>query len=145
MHRILFICYGNICRSTMAQSVMTDLVWKAGRAGEFEIDSAATSRAALGRTPHPKTQARLERAGVPVMPHRARQVKASEYDDWDLFIGMDRMNVQALRQIFGTDPEHKICKLGGKRDIDDPWYTDDYDATYDAVLAGCQRLLKQLS
>ena len=144
MHRILFICYGNICRSTMAQSIMCDLVWKAGRVGEFEIDSAATSRAAIGQKPHPGTQARLKRAGVPLVPHRARQVRENEYGEWDLILGMDRMNVRALRQIFGDDPEGKIGRLIPTRDIDDPWYTGDYDATYDAVLAGCQALLKRL-
>ena len=144
MHRILFICYGNICRSTMAQSVMSDLVWKAGRAGEFEIDSAGTSRAAIGNKPHPGTQARLKRAGIHVVPHRARQVRAGEYDDWDLFVGMDEMNVRALHRIFGTDPAGKIITLCGEHDVDDPWYTGDYDATFDDVLAGCTALLARL-
>ena len=143
MHRILFVCYGNICRSTMAQSVMVDLVCKAGRKGEFEIDSAATSTASLGKPPHPGTIDVLQRAGVPVIPHRARQVQASEYGSWDLIIGMESMNVRDLLAIFGSDPQHKVRRLL-PRDIPDPWWTHDYDASYRDIREGCEALLAEL-
>ena len=144
MHRILFVCHGNICRSTMAQFVMEDLVRKAGRGDEFLIDSAATSTEELGNPPHPGTVERLRRAGVPVGAHRARQVRRDEYDSWGLIVYMDGENRRGLARIFGGDPAGKCRALlsfaGMDRDVADPWYTGDFDATYRDVLAGCQAL-----
>lgn len=148
MHRILFICHGNICRSTMAQFVFADLVDRAGRAGEFVIDSAATSREELGNPPHHGTVCKLRQVGVPVLEHRARQVACDEYSDWDLIIYMDANNERSLMRLLDGDPEHKCRKLmsyvGSSRDVADPWYTGDFDATYRDVLAGCQGLLTSL-
>ena len=148
MHRILFVCHGNICRSTMAQFVMEHLVRAAGREGEFEIDSAATSREEIGCPPHRGTVAKLRRMGVPVGEHRARQVRADEYGDWDLIVCMDEENLWGLRRIIREDPEGKVRKLlsfaGSGRDIADPWYTGNFDDTYDDVLEGCEALLAQL-
>ena len=111
MHRILFICRGNICRSTMAQFVMEDLVRRAGRGAEFTIDSAATSTEELGNPPHPGTVRVLNRAGVPVGEHRARQVRRAEYDDWDLIVYMDAENARGLRRILDDDPNGKCVRL----------------------------------
>ena len=149
MHRILFICHGNICRSTMAQFVFADLVNRTGRAGEFIIDSAATSREEIGNPPHHGTVRKLRQVGVPVIEHRARQITRTEYKDWDLIIYMDANNERNLMLILGADPEHKCRKLisyaNSSRDVADPWYTGDFDATYRDVLAGCQGLLASLS
>lgn len=148
MHRILFICHGNICRSTMAQSVMAHLVAEAGRVDEFVIDSAATSTEEIGRPPHRGTQAKLAAEGVPLVPHRARQVTRAEYDQWDHIIYMDAENKRGLARIFGDDPAHKVerlldgCDL--PRDVADPWYTGDFETTWRDVLAGCQGLLAAL-
>ena len=101
MQRILFICYGNICRSTMAESVFTELVRRAGRAGEFVIDSAATSTEEIGNPPHHGTIAKLREVGIPVVAHRARQVRRAEYGDWDHIVYMDDENARALFRIFG--------------------------------------------
>ena len=148
MHRILFVCHGNICRSTMAQFVFADLVERAGRAGEFVVDSAATSREELGNPPHRGTVRKLREVGVPVLSHRARQVARGEYDDWDLVIYMDAENERGLMRIFGGDPARKCRRLlsfaGVDRDVADPWYTGDFDATYRDVLAGCTALLEEL-
>lgn len=148
MHRILFICHGNICRSTMAQFVFADLVDHAGRAGEFVIDSAATSREEIGNPPHHGTVRKLRQVGVPVLEHRARQVARDEYNDWDLIIYMDANNERNLMRLLDGDPEHKCRKLmsyaGSSRDVADPWYTGDFNATYRDVLAGCQGLLASL-
>lgn len=148
MHRIMFVCHGNICRSTMAQFVFADLVDRAGRAGEFVIDSAATSREEIGNPPHHGTVRKLRQVGVPVLEHRARQITRDEYNDWDLFIYMDANNERNLMRILDGDPEHKCRKLmsyaGSPRDVADPWYTGDFDATYRDVLAGCQGLLASL-
>lgn len=149
MHRILFICHGNICRSTMAQFVFADLVNHAGRTGEFVIDSAATSREEIGNPPHHGTVHKLHQVGVSVLEHRARQITRTEYKDWDLIIYMDANNERNLMRILEADPEHKCRKLmsyaNSSRDVADPWYTGDFDATYRDVLAGCQGLLASLS
>ena len=92
MQRVLFICYGNICRSTMAESVFTELVRRAGREAEFVIDSAATSTEELGNPPHHGTVAKLREVGIPVVAHRARQVRRAEYGDWDHIVYMDDEN-----------------------------------------------------
>lgn len=154
VHRVLFVCHGNICRSTMAESVFTELVHQAGRSDEFVIGSAATSTEEIGNSPHYGTVAKLRQVGIPLVPHRARQVRANEYANWDLIIGMDSANMRNLRRIFEREPEAqaddcaKLIKLlsltGSDRDVADPWYTGNFDATYEDVLAGCKALLKQL-
>lgn len=148
MHRIMFVCHGNICRSTMAQFVMEDLVRRAGRGAEFTIDSAATSTEELGNPPHPGTVCRLRAAGIPVGAHHSRQIRHDEYDDWDLIVYMDVENARGLKRILKDDPAGKCRPLlsfaGENRDVADPWYTGDFDATYRDVLAGCEGLLEQL-
>ena len=132
----------------MAQFVFADLVDRAGRAGEFAIDSAATSREEIGNPPHHGTVRKLRQAGVPVLEHRARQIARDEYNDWDLIIYMDASNERNLMRLLDGDPGHKCRKLmsyvGSSRDVADPWYTGDFNATYRDVLAGCQGLLASL-
>ena len=148
MKRILFVCHGNICRSTMAQFVMEELVRRAGREGEFAIDSAATSREELGNPPHYGTVGKLRREGIPVDHHRARQLRRDEYDAWDHIVYMDAENARGVASILGGDPDGKVSRLldwaGRSRDVADPWYTGDFDATYRDVLAGCEALLAAL-
>lgn len=148
MQRVLFICHGNICRSTMAESVFTELVRRAGRAGEFVIDSAATSTEEIGNPPHHGTVAKLREVGIPVVAHRARQVRRAEYGDWDRIVYMDAENARGLRRIFGDDPDGRITRLldwtDRPGDVADPWYTGNFDATYRDVLAGCAAMLEQL-
>ena len=148
MQRILFICHGNICRSTMAESVLTELVRRAGREAEFVIDSAATSTEEIGNPPHHGTVAKLREVGIPVIVHRARQVRRAEYGDWDRIVYMDAKNARGLHRIFGDDPDGKITRLldwtERPGDVADPWYTGNFDATYRDVLAGCTAMLEQL-
>ena len=148
MTRVLFICHGNICRSTMAQSVFAELVRRAGREDEFVIDSAATSTEEIGNPPHRGTVAELREVGIPVVEHRARQVRRSEYDTWDYIIYMDSENRRGLKRIFPSDPAGKITRLldwtDRPGDVADPWYTGDFDATYRDVLDGCTALLARL-
>lgn len=148
VHRVLFVCHGNICRSTMAESVFTELVHRAGRAGEFVIDSAATSTEEIGNPPHHGTVAKLREVGIPVVAHRARQVRRAEYGDWDHIVYMDDENARGLYRIFGKDPGGKISRLldwtDRPGDVADPWYTGNFDATYRDVLAGCTAMLEQL-
>ena len=148
MTRILFICHGNICRSTMAQFVMEELVRRAGREDEFVIDSAATSSEELGNPPDHGTVAKLRAEGVPVGRHRARRMRREEYDSWDHIVYMDAENARGLGRILGGDPDGKVSRLldwtARPRDVADPWYTGDFDATYRDVRAGCEALLAAL-
>ena len=148
MKKVLFICHGNICRSPMAEFVMKDLVAKAGLSDKFEIASAATSTEEIGNPPHHGTIAKLREVGIPVVAHRARQVRRAEYGDWDHIVYMDDENARALYRIFGKDPDGKISRLldwtDRPGDVADPWYTGNFDATYRDVLAGCTAMLEQL-
>ena len=148
MIKILFVCHGNICRSTMAESVMTHLVRQRHLEHQFQIASAATSREEIGNGPHYGTVGKLRSVGIPVIPHRAVQMSKQDYDKYDYLIGMDDANIRNMTRMCGGDPEHKISLLlswaGEERDIADPWYSGDFDATYADVLKGCQSLLEKL-
>lgn len=143
--RILFVCHGNICRSTMAEFVMKDLVARRGLADRFCIESAATSTEELGNPVYPATRAILEREGIDCSGKVARQMKRSDYDRFDLIIGMDEQNIRNMLRILGGDPQGKVHKMlefaGREGDVADPWYTRDFEATYDDVLDGCVGLL----
>ena len=147
--RVLFICHGNICRSTMCESVLTHIIKQKHLESRFHISSAATSREEIGNPPHYGTVNKLRQVGIPVVPHRAVQMTKQDYEDYDYLIGMDSANIRNMTRIAGGDPEGKIYKLltfaGSDRDVADPWYTGDFDATYRDVLAGCQGLLAYLS
>ncbi len=148
MIKILFICHGNICRSTMAQFVFQDMVNKQGIADHFAIDSKATSTEELGNGPHYGTVRKLKEVGVPVLSHRASQMRRGDYKDYDYIIGMDGWNYRNMMRILGGDPEGKVSLLldhtEHPRDIADPWYSGNFDATYEDVVEGCEALLRKL-
>ena len=148
MTKILFVCYGNICRSPMAEYVMKDLVKKAGLEEQFEIASAATSTEELGNPVYPPAQRKLAEHGIGVAGKTSRQLKNSDYEEFDLLIGMDRGNLRSMYQICGGDYADKMHLLmeftDRPGDIADPWYTDDFEATWKDVLAGCQGLMEYL-
>ena len=145
MIKILLVCHGNICRSTMAQSVLQHLVNNRGLSDLFYIDSAATSREEIGNGPHYGTVRKLGQVGIPVIPHKAIQMTRQDYLDYDYLIGMDTANIRNMNAIAGGDPQGKIYKLlsfaGEGRDVADAWYTGDFDATYRDVMAGCEGFL----
>lgn len=149
MIKILFVCHGNICRSTMSQFVFQYMVNNQGLADWFYIDSMATSSEEIGNPPHPGTVRKLREVGIPVLPHRAQQISRSDYDKFDYIIGMDEWNLKNLNRILKGDPDGKIYKFltfsGSDRDIADPWYTGDFESTYKDVLEGCQGLLAYLN
>ena len=149
MIKILFVCHGNICRSTMAQYVMQHLVDKENISDKFYIDSAATSTEEIGNGIHYGTRRKLASVGIKYGDHRARQMKKSEYNDFDYIIGMDEWNIKNINRIIGSDKDGKVHKLlefaGSSRDIADPWYTGNFDETYRDVLEGCSALLKHLT
>jgi protein-tyrosine phosphatase len=146
MVRILFVCHGNICRSAMAEFVMKNLVKKAGREKDFFIESAATSTEELGNDMYPPAKAKLREVGVPFSRHCARQITKSDYNNYDLLIGMDSENLFYMNRCWNNDPENKIRLLlefaGSDREVADPWYTGNFDRTYDDVLDGCTGLLE---
>lgn len=148
MIKILFICHGNICRSPMAEFVFKDMVKKAGMTDSFYIASAATSTEELGNPPHPGTREILNRLGISFQGKYAVQVKPSDYEKYDYIIGMDSANIRNLKRMLGEDTENKIYKLlefaGLSRDVDDPWYTGRFEATYKDILAGCEGFLNYL-
>ncbi len=148
MTKILFICHGNICRSPMAEFVMKDIVSKAGLSGRFEIASAATSTEEIGNAVYPNARRKLAEHGIGCEGKTARQLTKSDYRHYDLLICMDSANIRNTNRICGGDPDGKIRLLmeyaGSSRDVADPWYTRDFEATWRDVLLGCTSLLEQL-
>lgn len=148
MKRILFICHGNICRSPMAEFVFRDRAAQRGAAGQFFVASAATSDEEIGNPVHPGTVRVLRARGVPMAPHRAARLTRADYGEYDLLLGMDTGNLRQILRITGGDPDDKVRRLldytARPRDIADPWYTGDFDATYRDVREGCDALLDAL-
>ena len=148
MIKILFICHGNICRSPMSEYVMKDLVEKRGLSDCFYIDSAATSTEETGNRVHRGTREKLREKGIFCGDHRARQMTRADYGEFDYLIGMDTWNVSNMERIAGKDPEKKIRRLLDftefPGDIADPWYTGNFDETYEDVSEGCQALLEYI-
>ena len=149
MTRILFVCHGNICRSPMAEFVMKDLVKKAGREDEFYIESAATSTEELGNPVHYGTRNILARHGISCDGKYARQMTRADYAKFDLLIAMDDRNLRNMERFTGGDPDGKVSLLMDYTDrpgeVADPWYTGDFQATWDDVYDGCCGLLEELS
>ncbi|MCD2492955.1 low molecular weight phosphotyrosine protein phosphatase [Lacrimispora sp. NSJ-141] len=150
MIKVLFICHGNICRSPMAEYVLKDMVRKRGLEDCFEIESAATSYEEIGNPVHRGTRSKLRSCGIPAGDHRAVRMKKTDYDKYDYLIGMEQRNISNMFRILGMRPEedteHKVRRLldfGSRpRDIADPWYTGNFDLTYEDILEGCEAFLK---
>lgn len=149
---ILFVCHGNICRSPMAEFCMKDLVSKADCAQRFMIASAATSTEeifhGIGNPVYPPAVRELSRHGISCEGKRAVHLCRDDYAKYDRIIGMDHNNLRNMRRILGDDPEGKISLLldftGSPQDIADPWYTGDFERTWDDILRGCTALLDEL-
>lgn len=149
MHKILFICHGNICRSPMAEFLLKDIVNKRGLAGAFEIASAATSREEIGNPVHYGARTKLAQFGISVAGKHAVQVTKRDYEHYDLLLVMDSNNIRNLRRIIGEDTQNKVHLLLDYTErkgesIADPWYTGDFDVTYDDIMEGLAGLLEEL-
>ena len=149
MIKLLFVCHGNICRSPMAEFVMKDLAEKAGLVDFFCIESAATSAEELGNPVYPPARRKLAEHGIGCAGKTARRLNRGDYDRFDLLIGMDHANIRNITRMCGGDPAGKVRLLmeycGEDRDVADPWYTGDFEATWQDVAAGCAALLKKLA
>lgn len=150
MTKLLFICHGNICRSPTAEYIMKKLVADAGLEREFEIASAATSTEELGNGVYPPARRMLAAHGIDCAAHRARQMRKSDYEHYDLIISMDEENRRNLARFFAPDSERKLHNLldyAGRvgEEIDDPWYTRDFDRAWADIYAGCAGLLTALT
>ena len=148
MVKVLFICHGNICRSPMAEFVFKDMVKKAGLEDFFEIASAATSTEEIGNPVYPPARRKMAEHGIDCSSKRARQLRRDDYAHYDLLIGMDSANIRNMNRICGGDPDGKIKMMmdftGRPGDVADPWYTEDFEATWRDVEEGCRGLLESL-
>ena len=149
MKKILFVCHGNICRSPMAEFIMKKLVADAGLSDQFQIDSAATSTEEIGNPVYPPARRKLAEHGISCAGKTARQLTQRDYQYYDHLIAMDQNNIRNMMRMLGGDPDHKIDLLlsftDNPRDIADPWYTGNFDATWRDCLAGCTALLQELT
>ena len=149
MIKILFVCHGNICRSPMAEFVMKDLVNKKGMADQFEIASAATSTEEIGNPVYPPAKRKLAEHGISCEGKTARQMTKEDYAYYDYIIAMDRFNLRNMTKFVGNDPDNKVSLLmdftSQPKDVADPWYTGDFDATWNDVYEGCVGILKKLN
>lgn len=148
MIKIMFVCHGNICRSTMAEFVMKDIVSKEGLENEFYICSSATSTEEIGNDTYWGTKQILDSKGIPYTKRQAVQLKKSDYEKYDFIVGMDSANIRNINRITGKDTGNKIYKLlsfaGTDRDVADPWYTRDFETTYNDISLGCTELFKKI-
>ena len=148
MIKVLFVCHGNICRSTMCEFVFKDMVNKRGLSDSFYIASVATSREEIGNDTHYGTKRKLDEVGIPYTKRGAVQMTKSDYSKYDYILGMDRHNMLNISRIIGSDPEGKVNRLLDfglrPRDIADPWYTGNFDITYNDVVEGCEALLQHI-
>ena len=141
MKKVLFVCHGNICRSPMAEFVLKDMVKKAGRAGEFQIASVATSREELGNPVYPPARRELNRHGISCDGHRARQITAADVAQYDCIYYMDSNNARNLARMF---PGEQKFRPFLSRNVADPWYSGDFTQTWEDVCEGCRNILEEL-
>ena len=146
--KILFICHGNICRSPMAEYLFRHLAETRGLGAKFSVDSAATSTEEIGNPVHHGTRKILKAHGISTDGKYAVQLKTSDYQKYDYLIGMEQRNVTNMMKILKYDPQGKVHRFldftDNPRDIADPWYSGDFQRTYEDVWEGCQALLNHI-
>lgn len=148
MKKILFVCLGNICRSPMAEFLMKDMVKKRGIENDFFIESAGTSNEEEGNPVHEGTKRKLDEFGISTKGKKARKMTKEDYQKFDYIIAMEKWNIRGIYRIIGSDSQNKVYRLldfsNHPRDIDDPWYTGNFDKTYEDIYEGIEFFLKYL-
>ena len=148
MIKILFVCHGNICRSPMAEFVMKKLVDEKGISSDFEIASCATSTEEIGNGVYPPAKKKLSEHGISCDGKKARQMTKADYDYYDYIVAMDRFNLRNMKRFIGEDEHGKVSLMmdhtNRPGDVADPWYTGDFETTWQDVLAGCKGLLEKV-
>lgn len=148
MTKILFVCYGNICRSPMAEMIMKKMIKDKNLEDKFYIESAATSTEEIGSDIYDLARKKLIEKGITVEARRARQLRVDDYDNFDYIIGMESSNIAAIKNIIGLDHNNKISRLldytNEPRNISDPWYSGKFEEVYNEIYDGCNDLLKYL-
>ena len=148
MIKILFVCHGNICRSPMAEFVMKDIVKRNNVSDMFEIASCATSTEEIGNSVYPPAQKKLSEHGISCAGKTARQMTKADYDYFDYIVAMDRYNLKNMVRFVGDDQDKMVSLLMNHTDrpgdVADPWYTGDFERTWQDVNAGCEGLFKKI-
>ena len=149
MIKVLFVCWGNICRSPMGEYILKDMVAKRGWEDSFYVESAATSTEEIGNPVYPPARQTLAAHGIDCRGHHARQVRPSDYEEFDLIVATEDIHRRIMEErFFHGDPEHKIVlcmDLAGRvgEQIEDPWYTGRFEEVYDQLTDACEGLLEQ--
>nr|WP_106781677.1 low molecular weight protein-tyrosine-phosphatase [Lysinibacillus timonensis] len=149
MINILFVCLGNICRSPMAEAVMRDIIDRKGLSDKIKVDSAATSSWHIGEPPHKGTLMKLKEFNISTKGLKGRQLSKEDFERFDYIIAMDSSNVRNIREMLGQPDHPKIFRFlditPHQKDVPDPYYTGDFQETYELVVDGCAALLKKIA
>ena len=148
MIKVLFVCLGNICRSPMAEFIFKDMINKKGLSKQFIIKSAATSYEEIGNDIHYGAKDKLIQKHIPFTKRKATRITPEDYKKYDFIIGMEESNISNIRRIVGEDKDNKMYRLldfsDNPRDIADPWYTGNFEVTYNDIVEGCNGFIKYL-